>query len=38
VELIKNYNYIIDYHIRKTNMVIDALRWKDKAMVGNLPL
>ena len=34
VELIKDYDYIIDYHPGKANVVTDALNRKDKAIRG----
>jgi hypothetical protein len=34
VELIKDYDYIIDYHSGKANVVADALSRKDKAIRG----
>ena len=34
VELIKDYNCIIDYHPGKVNVVADALSRKDKAIRG----
>jgi hypothetical protein len=34
VELIKDYDCIIDYHPRKANVVTDALSGKDKAIMG----
>jgi len=33
VELIKDYDYVIDYHLGKTNVVADALSRKGKVMV-----
>jgi hypothetical protein len=34
VELIKDYNCIIDYHPGKANVVVDALSRKDKVIRG----
>jgi hypothetical protein len=34
VELIKDYDCIIDYHPGKANVVMDALSHKDKAIMG----
>ena len=34
VELIKDYDCIIDYHPRKANVVADALSRKDKVIRG----
>ena len=34
VELIKDYDCIIDYHLGKANVVADALNCKDKAING----
>jgi hypothetical protein len=34
VELIKDYDCIIDYHPGKANVVVDALSCKDKAIIG----
>jgi hypothetical protein len=34
VELIKDYDYIIDYHTGKANVVANALSRKDKAIRG----
>jgi hypothetical protein len=34
VELIKDYDCIIDYHPGKANVVTDALSRKDKAIMG----
>jgi len=34
VELIKDYDCIIDYHPGKANVVADALSRKDKAIKG----
>jgi hypothetical protein len=34
VELIKDYDCIIDYHPRKANVVVNALNRKDKAIRG----
>jgi predicted FMN-binding regulatory protein PaiB len=33
VELIKDYDYVIDYHLGKTNVVADALSQKEKVVV-----
>ena len=38
VELIKDYNCIIDYHPGKANVVTDALSRKDKAIMGEQQL
>jgi hypothetical protein len=34
VELIKNYNYVIEYHLEKANAVVDTLSQKIR-MKGN---
>ena len=36
MELFKDYDCIIDYHLGKANVVADALSWKDKAFIGGL--
>jgi hypothetical protein len=36
MELIKDYNCIIDYHLGKANVVADALSWKNKAFISGL--
>jgi hypothetical protein len=33
VELIKDYDCVIDYHLEKANVVIDVLSQKERAMV-----
>ena len=35
MELIKDYDCVIDYHISKANVVADALSQKGKAMMGD---
>jgi hypothetical protein len=34
--MIKDYDCMIDYHIGKANIVIDAFNYKEKAVVGEL--
>ena len=36
IELIKDYNCILDYHPGKANVVADALSRKNKAFIGGL--
>jgi hypothetical protein len=36
IELIKDYNCVVDYHLWKANVVVDTLSHKEKAMVGEL--
>jgi len=36
IELIKDYNCVVDYHPEKANVVVDTLSHKKKAMVGEL--
>jgi len=36
IELIKDYDCVVDYHPRKANVVVDTLSCKEKAMVGKL--
>ena len=36
MELIKDYNCIIDYHLGKANVVADALSRKNKAFISGL--
>jgi hypothetical protein len=36
MELIKDYNCIIDYHLGKANVVADALSRKKKAFISGL--
>jgi hypothetical protein len=36
VELIQDHDYIINYHPRKANVVVDALRWKSKEVINGL--
>jgi len=38
VKLIKDYDYVIDYHLRKANVVVDALCWKGKVVVSHMRL
>jgi hypothetical protein len=36
IELIKDYDCVIDYHSGKANIVEDALSRKNKAMIGGM--
>ena len=36
MELIKDYDCIINYHPGKANVVADALSWKNKAFISSL--
>jgi hypothetical protein len=36
VELIKDYDCIIDYYLGKANVVVDALNRKNKVGIGGL--
>ena len=36
IELIKDYDYTIEYHLQKANMVENALNHKNKATLGKL--
>jgi hypothetical protein len=36
MEVIKDYDCIIDYHSGKANVVVDALSRKNKAFIGSL--
>jgi hypothetical protein len=36
IELIKDYDYVIDYHPGKANIVADALSRKNKAVIGGM--
>lgn len=36
IELMKDYDCVVDYHPGKANVVVDALSRKEKAMVGEL--
>jgi len=33
IKLIKDYDYVIDYHLGKANVVADALSWKGKVVI-----
>ena len=36
LELIKDYDLVIDYHLRKTNVVADALSQKSSATLAHI--
>ena len=36
LELIKDYNLIIDYHLGKTNVIADALSWKSSVTLAHI--
>jgi len=38
VELIKNYDSIIDYHLGKANVVVDALSRKGKTVMNDMEI
>jgi hypothetical protein len=38
VELIKDYDYLIDYHPVKANVVVDALSRKGKTMMNDMEI
>jgi len=38
VELIKDYDCVIDYHLGKANVVVDALSRKGKTVMNDIEL
>jgi hypothetical protein len=36
VELIKDYDCVIDYHPSKANVVVDSFSWKGKTVVNDV--
>ena len=36
LELIKDYDLIIDYHLEKANVVVDAFSWKSSVMLAHI--
>ena len=36
LELIKDYDFVIDYHLGKANVVVDVLSWKSSSSLAQI--